>query len=192
MCLIYSGLITTNGIYTIIVKKLVVLGLDQNIIDWVVSFLSDRQQCTKGGHKTSATRIINRSIVQGSGVGPSLFIVLVIDLRPQGSTNHMTKYADDTSLLVPEINTVSLQEEFDHLQVWAQTNKLIINMLETKEIVFHRSNHRGLVMPSPLANINRVKFAKLLGVYIMDNLGVGKEIDYLLKNATSGYTFLIR
>ena len=49
-------------------------------------------------HKTSDTRIINRSIVQGSDVGPSLFIILVIDLRPHGSTNHMTKYADDTSL----------------------------------------------------------------------------------------------
>ena len=91
----------------IIVKKLVDLGLEQCIIDWVVSFLSDRQQYTKVGHKTSGTGIINRSIVQCSGVGPSLFIVLVIDLRPQGSTNHMTKYADDTSLLVSEINTVS-------------------------------------------------------------------------------------
>ena len=50
---------------------------------------------------------MNRSIVQGSGVGPSLFINFVTDLRPQGSTNHIiTKYADDTSLLVPEINTV--------------------------------------------------------------------------------------
>ena len=56
----------------------------------------------------------------------------------------MTKYADDTSLLVPEINTVSLEEEFDHLQVWAQTNKRVINMLKTKEIVFHRTNHRDL------------------------------------------------
>ena len=110
-------------------------GLDQNIIDWVVSFLSDRQQYTKVGHKTSGTRIPNRSIVHGSGVGPSLFIILVIDLRPQGSTNQMTKYVDDTSLLVPEI-TVSLKEEFDHLRVSAQTNKLVINMLITKEIVF--------------------------------------------------------
>ena len=52
----------------------------------------------------------------------------------------MTKYADDTSLLVPEIKTVSLEEEFDHPQVWAQTNKLVIDMLKTKEIVFHRPN----------------------------------------------------
>ena len=93
----------------------------------------------------------------------------------------MTKYTDDTSLLVPEINTVSLKEEFDHLRIWAQTNKLVINMLKTKEIVFHRPNPRGLVMPPPLTNIDCVKFAKLLGVYIMDNFGAGKQIDYLLQ-----------
>ena len=36
-------------------------------------------------------------------------------------------------------------------------------------------------MPPPLTNIERVKFAKQLGIYIMDNLGAGKQIDYLLK-----------
>ena len=100
--------------------KLVNLGLAQNVIDRVISFLSDRQQYTKVGRKTCATRIINRSIVQSSGVGPSLFIILVLDLRPQGWADHIDKYADDASLLVPEIDTVSLEEEFDRLQVWTQ------------------------------------------------------------------------
>ena len=36
-------------------------------------------------------------------------------------------------------------------------------------------------MPPPLTNIDLVKFAKLLEVYILDNLGAGKQIDYLLK-----------
>ena len=61
--------------YAIIVKKLVDRGLDQNVIDWVVSFLSDRQQYRKVGHKTSGTRIINRSVVQGSGVGGETWAV---------------------------------------------------------------------------------------------------------------------
>ena len=81
-----------------------------------------------------------------------------------------------------EINIASLEEEFDHIQVWAQRNKLVINMLKTKDIVFHLPIPRGLVMPPrPLTDIERVKFAKLLGVYIMDNLGAGKQIDSLLK-----------
>ena len=54
-------------------------------------------------------------------------------------------------------------------------------MLKTKEIAFHRPKPRGLVMPPPLTNIDRVKFAKLLGIYIMYNIGAGKQTDYLLK-----------
>ena len=41
-----------------------------------------------------------------------------------------SKYADDTSLLVPEINTVSLKDEFDHLHIWSQANKLVINIVK--------------------------------------------------------------
>ena len=54
-------------------------------------------------------------------------------------------------------------------------------MLKTNEVVVHLPNARGLVMPLPLTNIERVKLAKLLGVYVMDNLVAGKQIDYLLK-----------
>ena len=36
-------------------------------------------------------------------------------------------------------------------------------------------------MPPPLTNIERVKFAKLLGFYIMDNICAGKQIDSMLK-----------
>ena len=56
-------------------------------------------------------------------------------------THDMTEYADHTCLLVPENNTVSLEDEFDHILVWAQTNKLIIKMIKTKDISFHRPNH---------------------------------------------------
>ena len=36
-------------------------------------------------------------------------------------------------------------------------------------------------MPPLLTDIERVKFAKLLGVYIMNKLGTGNQIDSLLK-----------
>ena len=42
-------------------------------------------------------KAINLSIVQGSGVGPCLFIILIADLRPAGTTNHLVKYANDAT-----------------------------------------------------------------------------------------------
>ena len=65
-------------------------------------FLSDRDQFTKPGGKSSVIGIINISIiVQGSGIGPMLFIIFIADFRPGDESNRIVKYADDASLLVP-------------------------------------------------------------------------------------------
>ena len=67
------------------------------------------------------------------------------------------KWTDDTSLLVPDINTVSLEDEFYLLQICSQTSKLVVNMLKTQKIVFHPPNPWGLVtLPQTLANIENL------------------------------------
>jgi Reverse transcriptase (RNA-dependent DNA polymerase) len=86
---------------------------------------------------------INLSIVQWSGIGPTLYITQENDLKPlMSNQNIMFKYADDTNLLVPERTNVQLQAEFDAIQSWAAMNKMIINFTKTKKIVFHRPNPR--------------------------------------------------
>ena len=86
----------------------------------------------------------HRSIVQGSGLGLTLYpIILESDLKPKSSINKIFKYADDTNLLVPVMTDVELCEEFIAVQDWALINKMTINMAETKELVFfHRPNPR--------------------------------------------------
>ena len=69
--------------------------MDQYAIEWVLSFLSDMTQFTNVGTKISGMKVINLSIVQDSGVGPCLFIILNAYLRPAGTTNQLAKYADD-------------------------------------------------------------------------------------------------
>ena len=58
--------------YAILLKNLVGYGLGQNVIDWIVSFLSERTLFTEVGTKMSGTKAINLSIVQGSGLGRCL------------------------------------------------------------------------------------------------------------------------
>ena len=52
----------------------------------------------------STPKPINLGIVQGSGVGPTLYIVMESDLKTLSDINSIFKYADDTNLLVPEKN----------------------------------------------------------------------------------------
>ena len=41
----------------------------------------------------------NRGFVQGSGVGPTLFVILALDLNTLSGTNELIKFADDSTLL---------------------------------------------------------------------------------------------
>ena len=108
-------------------------------------------QFVKMGQKWSFTRIINHD----SGIGPTLFVICIIDLKPIGSTNYVTKYADDASLLVPEKSDIDVTLKFQNVLKWAINNKLIIDMAKTTELVFHRPNARNNLPPVVLPGIER-------------------------------------
>jgi len=62
------------------------------------------------------------------------------DLRPRDILNFLIKYADDTTLLSPQNSKTSVELEMAHIMNWATKNKMILNLLKTVEIVFHRCN----------------------------------------------------
>jgi len=85
---------------------------------------------------------IGLSIVKGSGIGPTLwacseirsrvlrstlerisehahYIVMKSDLHVVSRTNEIIKFADDTTILVPENTDVGLDVEFRHVSKWA-------------------------------------------------------------------------
>ena len=64
--------------------------------------------------------------MQGSGLGPCLYIIYASDLRSRGKSNDIVKYADDASLRVIETIDVLLEDEFLHSQKWAADNKLML------------------------------------------------------------------
>ena len=165
--------------HLILVSKLKALNIADNIMQWVVQFSTDRNQFVKVSEMWSFTKFINRSIVQGSGIGPTLFIICIADLRPTGSTNYITKYADDSSLLVPENHDVGLYDELNNVLKNSEVNKIHINMAKTKEIVFHRPNARNVLLPSELPAIERVLFAKLLGVWLQADMGMKTHVVHI-------------
>ena len=110
------------------------------------------------------------SVVQGSGIGPSLDVIMESDLHPKCRNNKIMKYADDTNLLVPENTNCTLSEEFDHIKDWAKANKMVINMSKTKELVFYRPHPNRSHVPSAVDNIEQVKIFRLLDVVFSGNL----------------------
>jgi len=51
-----------------------------------------------------------------------------MDLKALSSYNSILKYADDTSILVPQQRSISIEEEFQNVQTWSIANKLQINL----------------------------------------------------------------
>ena len=111
---------------------------------------------------------ITSSIVQGSGIGPTLWLIMDSDLQPLSDANVIFKYADDTNLLVPlvpENTDCNLAAEFSNIKRWADTNGLIINLDKTKELVLHRPHVTRHNLPQSLTGIEQVTTIRLLVSY---------------------------
>jgi len=57
---------------------------------------------------------ISRGTILGSGLGPTLYLVIESD-DPKSELNLLLKYADCTNLLDPENTDVNLADEFRHI-----------------------------------------------------------------------------
>ena len=57
--------------------RLASLGIAGNLLEWMKSFLSNRQQCTRVGSALSGPVNINSGVIQGSCIGPILFLLYI-------------------------------------------------------------------------------------------------------------------
>lgn len=174
----------------IVISKLNLLDIPASIKNWVISFLTGRTQITRIVDCFSGALAINRSIVQGSGIGPSLYILMESDLRPISMNNFLFKFADDTNLLVPEKSDITMKEEFENVLDWARRNKMIINFSKTKEIVFHRPHPSKFSLLPSFDNIAMVRQAKLLGILISDNLSFESHVNAVLCSCSQRFYLL--
>ena len=83
---------------------------------------------------------INISVLQGSILGPILFLCYINDL-PNATELLTFLFADDTSGLItgdnlPELIT-KMNVEINTLANWFRTNKMALNLSKTKYIIFH-------------------------------------------------------
>ena len=91
------------------------LQLDDSFHNLLISFFLNRTHSTKFLNKTSSALSINSSVVQGSVLGPSSFIINASSHKPVHPLNQMIKFADDTYLVIPSSNRNSLQLELDSI-----------------------------------------------------------------------------
>jgi len=167
-------------------RKLSSLQIPDNIYNWLVDFFTARQHCCKFDDVTSPMHTISASVIQGSVLGPVCYAVTAADLSTRNPDNVLVKFADDTYLLVPANQSETVNDELDHIKVWAVKNNLNLNASKSYEIIVHHPRTRlsRLTVPPPLQNIARVVELKSLGVTLTENFSPSQHITEVVNSAS--------
>ena len=114
-----------------VLNKLKLLGVSEETIKWINSYLSGRKQRVKIDDEESPTEDLSLGTPQGSRLSPLLFNILTCDLNLYMTDGLCCNFADDTSLSV-EAKTKSemiqkLEKEAEGMTQFTSTNNLVLN-----------------------------------------------------------------
>lgn len=93
----------------LLLDKLYVVGLWQNVLSWFNSYLHDRKHCVVLHGSKSDLYVQQRDVPQGSMLGPLLFSIIIYDLPLICSTSSVQLYADDTIIYTSKHNLLQIQ-----------------------------------------------------------------------------------
>lgn len=153
------------------------MGITGIALDWFKSYLSDRSQVVDINGNISKLRKISISILQGSILGPILFLCFINDLHRV--TRLLTlMFADDTFSLSSGSNIeeliLSVNTEINKMAVWFRANKLAVNISKTKYIIFRM---KGKPLPLNLPDV----------IYNENELNVNADTDNTLFTTLERY-----
>ena len=114
----------------IVLKKLSLLGIRGQLLEWIKSFLSSRSQMVLVNGVLSEPAPVTSGVPQGSVIGPLLFLILIGDIDQNVAQSFLSSFADDTRLL-REVNGVqdasALQRDLETVYQWAIDNNASFN-----------------------------------------------------------------
>ncbi|KAI4872612.1 hypothetical protein NFI96_024597, partial [Prochilodus magdalenae] len=170
-----------------LIGRLGVLGLNTSLCNWVLDFLTDRPQSVRIGHNISSTTTLSTGAHQSCVLSPLLFTLLTHDCAAKHNTNHIVKFADDTSVvgLITKNNETAYREEVQRLTDWCRTNNLSLNVDKTKEKVVDFKRVRGDHAPLNIngSAVEIVQSTKFLGVHNTENLTWSLNTSSIAKKA---------
>ncbi|KAK3523565.1 hypothetical protein QTP70_002474 [Hemibagrus guttatus] len=82
-----------------LIEKLSLLGTNTSLCNWILDFLTGRHQSVRIENSISSTTTLSTGAPQGCMLSPLLFTLLTPDCVAMRSSNHITKFADDTTVV---------------------------------------------------------------------------------------------
>ena len=156
------------------------------MLRWFVSNCAGRKQFCRVNGTDSQVNAVNIGVLQGSRLGPLLFIVYINGLPKVIENCTVAMYADDTGLYFRGASLAQLNEttnkDLDSFDHWLEGNKLSLNVVKTVSMnILSRQKHQKILGEIGLkirdTNIQNLKETKYLGLQIDRHLTWKKGVD---------------
>ncbi|CAH8868789.1 unnamed protein product [Trichobilharzia szidati] len=183
--------------HSLLVSRLCSLGIRNPLHNWIKSFLSDRNQTTKIGSMTSRPRPISSGVIQGSVLGPLLFIIYINSICECFSIGKPILYADDLKVKYTCTNTDigttmnSIHEELTKMDIWCDTWRLEFNVEKCGWLYIGCPNLE-LDLAIQGHKIPRLKSVLDLGLTYSHNLSFSEHISKQVSKSRRLIGFLLR
>ena len=178
----------------LLIEKLKVYGVQEEVINWIQSYLTERFQSVWIDHTFSDLLENNTGVPQGSILGPLLFLIYFNDL-PVFLKEDVNCYADDSTVSSSgkDVNEIGekLTNDCQKLTTWMTENGFKLNAEKTHLLmVGSTARLRGMPEPNVLMDGVQIKVAEddresLLGVEIQSSLKWNLHIESLVSKLKS-------
>ena len=172
-----------------LINKLKGYNISGPVLDWIESFLSERQQFVKINNACSTHQKVTSGVPQGSVLGPTLFIFFINDLPNVVKNSSVKIFADDTKVYreIKNDNDVKdLQNAIDEMYNW--TNKWLLKFNKQKCKIIHLGNNNVkndyfIGNEDQRIPLDKSDLEKDLGIHIDEKLNFKEHIKKTVKKA---------
>jgi len=178
-----------------LLKKLQHYGINNNIYNWIETWLTKRSQCVVLNGVSSDSVPVQSGVPQGTVLGPLMFLLYINDIS-KGIHSPLRLFADDCLLykvVTTEQDALQLQKDLDLLFKWAEKWQLKFNINKCTLMRFTRSTS-PLTFSYQLNDhvLSTVDQHLYLGVLLHRKLSWSQHISYITRKATRTLNFLKR